>query len=116
MGNILRRSQALERDVLQQGLLPGFAHGLPLPFGVGVGAHKSGCNAIDSNVPLSKLMTQLARQAYQCRFGCCVGLDARQADCQTGPAGNVDDAPAAFEQLQSRCAPAGDAQRRPGGF
>ena len=40
-------------------------------------------------------MPQLPRQANQCGFGRCIGLDSSQADRQTGAAGNIDDAPRA---------------------
>ena len=95
MGNVLRRTKPLEGNRVQQGLLPGRATGLPLTFGVGVGSHKTRRDAIDGDIPGTEFMPELAGQADQCRFGSSIGLDAGEADRQSGTAGDIHDAPAA---------------------
>ena len=93
--NIFRGAESLERDSIYQRLLSLCTTSLPLAFGVGVGPHETGRDAVDGNVPRAQLMSELARQADHGGFGGGIGLDAGQAYRESGTAGNIHDAPEA---------------------
>ena len=94
MGDVLGRAQALQRDRLDEALLPLLAIGLPLPLRRRIGADEAGRDIVDGDAPGAELMGELARQADLRRLGRGIGLDAGQADAEAGAAGDVDDAAA----------------------
>ena len=90
-GDVVGRAEPLQRDVLKQPLLALLAHRLPLPLGGRIGADEARRDVVDGDVPRPELVRELARQADLPGLGAGIGLDAGQADAETGAAGDVDD-------------------------
>src|SRR6516165_10194528 len=62
IGDVLRRTQPLHRDALNERLLPVLAVALPLLLGSRVGSHETRRNAVDGYAERPELVRQLPRQ------------------------------------------------------
>src|SRR5262245_56248881 len=73
-GDVLRLAEAPERDALDQSLLAGLAHRLPLALRRGVRADEARRHAVDADAELAELARRLAGEPDQPRLGAGVGL------------------------------------------
>lgn len=92
MGDVVGRAQALEGDAFDQGRLAFGAVGLPLALSGGVGADEAGGDVVDRDAPGAELVGELAGEADLGGLGGGVGLDAGEADAETGATRDIDDA------------------------
>src|ERR1700685_165150 len=100
VGDVLRRAEPAQGNLLHELALAFLAVAFPLLFGRGVGAHEPGCDAVHRDAVLAELVGHLPGEADLAGLRARVRLDPGEADAAASAGGDVDD-PAAAGRLHA---------------